>query len=328
MSVLSQDENRHLLELKEDVSRKKKLERSIERESRRLEELRSRCRMLEDQLKKENLDVQKLEQIKFSTIAARIFHLYEGQLKKETQEALEAQFRCQQAQEEYREAQAELQIWRKELEQYGGVEEQFEELYAQKRRSLLAQKGEEGARLLALTEQRDQLANQYQETVEAYHAANDLLNVLHDARALLEYWMYQRENGFWLSELRSTQSSQRLDRVQEYLRQIREGLRHLYRQAEDLQESYRPKDILEEIRQMEESCCQGALVNRLAKDDAHLLHEALDEMQTKISLLASQLFGQREHMNGLLADMDNQIDKIVLGPQEASPRDAEVLKNR
>ena len=316
MSVLSQEESLRLLELKEDVTRKKKLERSIQRESRRLEELQSRCRMLEEQLKKENLDVQRLQQIKFSTIAARIFRLYEGRLKKETQEALQAQFLCQQAQEEYREAQAEVQIWRKELQQYDGVEEQFEELYAHKRRCLLEQRGQDGERLLLLTEQRDQLAYQYQQTTEAYHAANELSNVLHRAQEELSSWLHQRENGSWLSELRSTHSSERLDCAQDYLRQIREGLRRLNREMEDLQEQYRPGDSLKQILRMEENCRQGVLVDRLARDELRSLLETVNEMQMKISHLASQLFGQREHMNGLLTELEAQMDGIVLGPQE------------
>lgn len=157
---------------------KKRLKEKTELDLRQVEQSLAKksqsVEALKEQLRREQVDVEKLEKLSLTRLFYSVLGSREQQVDKERQEMLAAQLKYQQAARALEDLQADRASLERQLAELRGVEEDYSALLARKEELLRQSRPEIAAQLLRLTEQ---VANGQAETREIDEAIAAALGV-------------------------------------------------------------------------------------------------------------------------------------------------------
>ena len=165
---------------------KKKLVRDSIAVEAELQETSSRLAVLGMQLKKEEIDVQKLERTNLTTLFYSALGSREEKLERERQELLLVQLRYQQTRHQVEYLERELAYIHRQLDKLENVEAEYEALLSEKEALLRGSNRETDSQLIAYAEQSANLASRAKELAEAIRAGRDILSSLEGVLASLE----------------------------------------------------------------------------------------------------------------------------------------------
>lgn len=172
-----------LYDAKLKINEKKRLNKLLENTNSQLKELKAKRDILLEQLRKEELDVKRLEGISL----ANFVHIIAGnkldKLEKEKKEALSAKLKYDEAAAEVNNLSQEVIKLNHELSGLGNVEDRYMELINQKEKLMVS--GESG-KLHEILEQKADLKSMEKELSEALNAGADLLDSLNRVRKNLD----------------------------------------------------------------------------------------------------------------------------------------------
>jgi hypothetical protein len=166
--------------------RKEKLERDLQRVQERLAERSALAVALDRQLKKEQVDVERLEKLSLAGLFYAVLGSKEQQMEKERQEMLAAQLKYQQAKADADALRSEQESIERELRALGGVDREYTSLLAEKETLLRQGSPQTSAELLRLSEEIAGKNAQRREIEEAIAAAKDVLGSLDEVIGSLE----------------------------------------------------------------------------------------------------------------------------------------------
>ena len=157
-----------------------------------LQEFQEELRILEEKekdlkkiLKKENLDVEKLENGSIVSFFYSITGRLAEKLEKEKQEAFAARLKYEQALEDIADIKAAIEKLTTERKNYLDSKRKYEELYIQKRRMLLEENGAHAQEIMDLTERVNNLRINIKEIDEAIEVGQKALQHMEGALGYL-----------------------------------------------------------------------------------------------------------------------------------------------
>ena len=177
--------SKQLAKIVEQKRLKKKLEQDLQSVAAELQKTSIRLTALEAQLEKENVDVQKLEQMGLAALFYWVLGSRE-QLEKERQELLSAQLSYQQTKKQLEFLQQDQRSLSAQLDALAGVEAEHELLLAEKEGLLRQSHPSLTNELLAFSEQIAELQAQQREITEATGAGKRVVAGLEQVIASLE----------------------------------------------------------------------------------------------------------------------------------------------
>ena len=225
-----------ILDVKQDLRRKKDLQRSLAGARSSLQRQRQTLERLKTELTEERADVEALEEISLRTLFHTILGDKEEQVEKERQEVLAAKLRYDEAREAVAALEADVAELEQMVERLGNVEARYGELLEWKEK-LLSQSGRpEAENLVQLSEAQADAESDLRELREAVRAGNGVLHSLDRAISALrtaETWgTFDLLGG---GVLATAAKHGRVDEARHWTHRAQQGLRRFRRELADLE---------------------------------------------------------------------------------------------
>jgi len=170
--------NKQLVEVKEKMRIRQKLQGDLIQIQQILSEERARLKQLEAELKKEGADVEKLEELSLTGLFYQILGGKEEQLKKERQKYLTVKLKydeCRDSVSALIEDQDELN---KKISAYGAIDSQYRSILVAKEKLIAEAHDENTERLIRFSEELADVQSDVKELEEAISAGNAILEGL------------------------------------------------------------------------------------------------------------------------------------------------------
>jgi hypothetical protein len=178
--------NVQLIDVKEKLRTRRKLQAALSSARQRLAQERARCSELEGELERENADVAKLDGLSLTGLFATILGSKEEQLEKERQEVLTAKLRYDTCADAISALEREVADLQHQIARLGDLDAGYQDILDRKE-ELMAEAGAGHAgRLLQLSESLADARSDVRELDEAISAGNQVLDGLDHAIASLK----------------------------------------------------------------------------------------------------------------------------------------------
>jgi len=183
--------NERLTEIKAKMKEKERVTSILSMLSSQKIEAEERRSNLSKQLRKEQADVEKLENLSFSNFLHTVLGNKEEKLEKEKGEFIAVKLRYDTANSEVQRLKSEFEITRARLNEIGEVDEEYSYLLREKEKILIDNFGEYKQQLDDIIEKESQIFSDQKELEEAIQAGNELLSSLNSVKKSL------RSAGNW-----------------------------------------------------------------------------------------------------------------------------------
>ena len=184
----------------------------------KLSEIQKKKVIAEENLEKENKDVEKLKRISFAAFVDYLQKNKEDCLAKEEQEALQAAFQLRQLEEDEKVLLHKIEDMKKELKNEKSIRKELEELELKE----TASHSPYGEELFIQRDKVRKLSIHLKEIAEAIHAGNQVLDLLNQALSSLEsaesWGLFDIVGGGFISTMAK---HSHLDTAQEHLAQLK-----------------------------------------------------------------------------------------------------------
>lgn len=230
--VMNHELNERLELAQQGLKRLHKVETMLKELESELQTLEKHEKELKKVLEKENFDVEKLENKGFTAFLYSLLGTLDERIDKERSEALASKFKYDQAVKDIADIQQSIAKLNLERPNYLKCPEEYDSLYAQKRKILLEENGETAQQILNLTDEANRKRINLQEIKEAKAVGDQVLISLNHALKSLasaEGWgTWDLFGGGLLtdlakhSEINAAQGD--IDRAQKLLRQFKTEL--------------------------------------------------------------------------------------------------------
>ncbi len=216
------------------IARKRKLEAMIKNLEFDRAGFAGHARDMAEKLKKENLDVQKLENMSLKKAFYAIFSILVERTEKEKEEALEAKLKYDAAKKDVDDIDSKLKACKDELAQYADIQQRYDSLYAQKQQMLMQTSPDVAQEIMDKTTRANASANMVKEIDEAICAGEQVVTSLGRATIALD-----KAQGwaFWdnrQSLLKTGHKDDYLYQMQEALGEARRCLRSFNKELADI----------------------------------------------------------------------------------------------
>lgn len=191
--------NEKLKSVQYGILRKTKLEATIKRLRWEREQLKKREEILFEEFQKENLDVEKLENMSLKKVIYTIFNVLVERTEKEKKEVLEAKLKYDLVKKNVQDIDQKLSMYKDKLSIYIDSERQYESLYNQKKELLMQDQPETAQWIMETFKKINKLSHTLEETKEALDAGEQVLFSIDRCRVLLQ----QAKNWAWWEPRRS-----------------------------------------------------------------------------------------------------------------------------
>ena len=197
--------NEKIYGLKEELRRKEKLESLLQMNREELKKKKVDLIKLGNILKKEEKDVTKLEGMSVSSIILDMMGKKEDKLDKEREEYLVAKIKYEECLADIKELEDQKQYCNKELQELGGVQNQYENLIKEKGKLILNEDSQESRLLRDYQDKKDNLKLEQKELREAIDAGRvsiSSISVMKDHLGTAKSWgMWDMLGGGLLSNI-------------------------------------------------------------------------------------------------------------------------------
>lgn len=183
-----------LRELKANMKERERLLGLFKKVEEQIREAEKRKSELYERLKKENLDVEKLEGLSLSNIIYTISGRKLEKMEKEKQEAIAAKLKYDVACEELNDLSEEISKLRKRINEFGDLDNEYKELIKEKEKMLSSTSKNISDKLNKIMDRQSSIISEKKEIKEAIDAGKDLRNSLNYASRSLDS---ARDWGVW-----------------------------------------------------------------------------------------------------------------------------------
>lgn len=217
---------------------KRKLEQDLRNVQTELQDKSARFASLSTQLKKEKVDVEKLERTSLTALFYSVLGSREEQLEKERQELLSAQLQHQQTKRQVEFLQQEQDSLLHRLDQLTEIESEYETLLLEKERLLHESSQTVANDLLAFSEQIAHLKSEEKEINEAITAGNDVVTgleqVIESLKSAESWGTWDVLGGGFLS---TAMKHSRMDDARNIIHDVQTKISLFKRELADVQKS-------------------------------------------------------------------------------------------
>ncbi len=290
--------------LEEDLNQ---VERSLEVKSRLLD-------TLEGQLKKEQVDVEKLERLSLMGLFYSALGSREQQADKERQELLAAQLKYQQAKRAVDALRADQAYLERQLSELGGVEEEYAGLFVQKENMLSQANPKIAGDLFRLSEQIAERNAEKGEIDEAIRAANGVtasLDVVIDLLESAEGWgTWDMLGGGFLS---TAIKHSRIDDARDAVEDVQAKMSRFTRELADVRRSTEIKIEIDDLDIFADYFFDSLIMDwivqskiRNSLEQSMLAQKRIAKAVEELEKLRVQVQGQAQRLNEQRASLIEQ----------------------
>ncbi|MCR1899689.1 hypothetical protein NSA47_11950 [Irregularibacter muris] len=224
--------NEGLKKAQEGIYRLEKIKSMLKELEEEKQSLEQRMYPLETILKKEDLDVEKLERKSLTQIFHSVLGNLEKQLEKEKSEALAARLKYHQAVKDLENIKDEISKLSSEKMKYIDYPTKYDLLYAQKKDMLIKTDLDKGEKILDLTKKINDAENNLTEIEEAIRVGKDVISHLENISGSLEsaenWGLWDMFGGGLLTDLAKhshlDDAKDKVEKTQELLRKFKTEL--------------------------------------------------------------------------------------------------------
>lgn len=224
-----------LTEIKEALRTRDKLRKDLSKVRHSLAEERFRLKALAETLRKETLDVERLESLSLTALFYEILGSKEEQLNKERQEQLAANLSYVQCSHAVRFLEQDLSHLTQRFEGFKGLDERYESVLRDKERLLLESPGDDARRLVDLAEKIGSLNSNQKELKEAILAGDavqaSLENVIHFLSSAKSWGTWDLLDDTFISTL---MKHRRIDDARRHVHEAQVRLKCFERELDDV----------------------------------------------------------------------------------------------
>jgi len=224
-----------------DIAEQKRLKAKLEQDLKAVEEELGKTSLLlqtrTSELEKEQVDVEKLEQMSLTSLFYSVLGSRDEQLEKERQELLSTQLKHGQTKHQLEYLQRELSRLQERLEALKDIDARYESLLAEKERLLQQTNQAAAAQLLDFSKQAADINAELREITEAITAGNEVLADLDeviDSLSSAEGWGTWDMLGGGL--IATAIKHSRIDEARDHIHDVQAGISRFQRELADVQQ--------------------------------------------------------------------------------------------
>lgn len=299
------DLNQRLVDAKERLNRKQKLERHLASAQKSLEQEQIRLAKLDAKLQSEDLDVKRLEGLSLTSLFYKVLGSQEEQLEKERQEFLSAKLKFHQCKFAVSSLTQEVAGLRDELNLLGDADAQYQSVLLEKEKLVQQSGGQASRQLLEISDQITNALSEYREVGEAIDAGNEVLRHLQqviDAMQSAGNWGVWDMLGGGI--LTTAVKHSRMDDARDAAYQVQEKLRRFKLELADVSQT--SEGFLVDVSSFEtfaDYFFDGLIADWIVQSK---IERSLDNSKTVYRQIVQILEG----LNRKFAEVRNRIDEM------------------
>lgn len=301
-----------LVQVIEKKRLKEKIELDLHQVEQSLAEKSKSVETLKEQLRREQVDVEKLEKLSLSSLFYRVLGSREQQVEKERQEMLAAQLKYQQAARALEELQADRAGLERRLVELRDVEEDYSALMTRKEELLRQSNPEIAAHLLRLTEQVANGQAETREIDEAIGAARGVHAALERVIASLEsaegWGTWDMLGGGLLSTMAKHSE---IDDARAAVEEVQARMNRFNRELADVQRSMEVRIDIGTLDTFADFFFDGLIMDWVVQSKIQDSLAQAKQAQSKISRAAEDLQHLRTRVQGDLQSLKAQRAALV-----------------
>jgi DNA repair exonuclease SbcCD ATPase subunit len=315
------DLNKRLARATERAALQAKLDRRLQELQAERARVLTRLQQLEQQLKKEEKDVRRLEGFSLLGLLYTLLGTKEERLTTERQEAVAACLKHQTAMDELQELEKEIRWTSVELEPLQGAAEEYQAVLADKEKLIRGAGGEAAGQLFALTEKEEQLRDRYRQLEEALAAGDEAVAALSRTKTALGR---AQSAGTWdlflggLPGMIATASKHgSLDEAQRQAGHAQHALAALRRELKDVDPQPHVGDVsLDGFSRFADYFFDGLIMDWVVQSRIDRSLSSVRSTYDQVAALISSLRRQQEQVRGALAAAEQErvsyVERCVL----------------
>lgn len=311
------DISSRLAQVVEQRRLKEKTERDLAEVQRSLKVKTEQLAALERQLKKEQVDVDRLAGLSLSGLFYSVLGSKDQQMEKERQELLAAELKYQQAKRMVDALRADQASLEQQFARLRGIDEEYAALLTQKAALLRQSNPQAAAELLRLTEESAERSSEKREIDEAVTAASAVLLSLDAVIAALEsaegWGTWDMLGGGLLS---TAVKHSRIDEARDAVQDVQARMSRFTRELADVQRSTDVSIQIDGLDTFADFFFDGLIMDWIVQskiqdslDQSRQAHQRIARAVTDLEKLRVNVVGQMQRLNDQRAAL---IEKTVL----------------
>jgi hypothetical protein len=230
--------NEKLYSVKSRMRERDRVKGLIQRCEEQKSMLKEKRDVLLKELKKEELDVQKLEGVSIAGLIHMIKGDKEERLNQEKKEVLSAKLKYDEACKDIDSISKEILSLNQKIDEFNNLGFEYDRLISEKQRIIKNQLPEMNKKFEALMEEKIHMSNKQRETKEAIKAGDELLNSLENVRNCLSsasnWGVYDMLGGGFIATMAK---HDRIDDAKHYIDIAQSHLRKFHRELSDIDDA-------------------------------------------------------------------------------------------
>lgn len=308
------DINKELEELQQGIYRCKNIDKMLISLDQQLSEQESRQTELEHELEKENLDVEKLKKMSISTMFYTILGSKEKQIEKERQEALAAQLKLDDINDQIIDTKRHISKLRAERSEIRHPEQKYNELYKKKYELLVQDNSENSSKIIELEDKIAAFKSNLKEISEAISAGNSVMLSLNDVDKSLgsaEGWgMWDMIGGGGL--LTGMIKHGHIDDARNKASQVQRQLNRFRTELADVRISSSITIDIDGFTKFADFFFDGLIVDWVVQSKIHDSQESVNRVRREVSSVLSKLKTMEANDKGQLTHLEIELSRIII----------------
>ncbi len=309
---MSTDLNNQLVDVKEKIRQRDRLQGQLADVERSLSQEDSRLEMLEARLKREEKDVQRLEGLSLAGMFFAVLGDKEERQDKERQELVAAKLQRDQCQYAVTSLEHDLADLKQKLDTLNGLDAIYQSLLERKEKLLLQSDNPNLRSLLALSEDQARLGSERKEVGEALEAGQALIQTLDGVIQSLnsaEGWgTWDMLGGGFLADLAK---HSRIDDARQNVHQAQELLRRFQRELADVQSGENFLIDISSFDTFADFFFDGLIVDWIVQSKIQTSLDRTSQVRQRVAAILQRLQNRLQQIQQQLDDLARQRKDLI-----------------
>ena len=305
--------NKELERLQEGIYRWHKADSMLKELYSQLRQQKEKKIQLEKQLKKENLDVEKLSKMSLATVFYTILGSREKQLEKERQEALAAELKYNDILRQIDYTNFKISGLEAERSQYRNYQREYDQLFSKKYEMLKNSSSANAAKIVQLEKEISKHKANLKEISEAISAGNRVMHALDRASQSLKsaenwgVWDMWGGGGFFTNMAKHGH----IDDARDAASEVQMLLNNFRAELADLQITSQISIDISEFTRFADFFFDGLITDWIVQSKIHDSQNSVMEVRNQVSHVMQRLGDMEYKTNTEINSLKSQLNEIV-----------------
>lgn len=314
-SILQQI-NEELNQAMEEIAEAKRLDKVILSIGTEQKELKKKCRDLEEQLQKEEEDVEKLKKMSLSNFLHTLLNNKVEKLNKEEKEAFEAKLKYDSAVAELQACDNSLSAYKNKYSEVSGAKRRYSTLMAKKKAYVEQYMPDQWEPIEKKTETIKVIMSQLKELNEAIQAGNRVMSTISSTESALSsaanWGTYDMIGGGTIATM---MKRDKMHTAQNHIHTLQNQMRTFSRELRDV-DTYLDVDLqINSFLGFADYFFDGLIVDWAVQSKINDAKNKIYNVRGQIQTIMSNIQNEKNQLTRRKSSLENEIDQIVKGIQ-------------